>query len=126
MKNLSVLICAVCFSILAAGCGTFAQTPEQKAADEALVMSSLQNGDYYIVIDRIIPRRFPAKESMEGYTVSIKDNVLKCYLPYIGQANFSYPNEDAIAIDAENVPGNANRVTYKLWHSLCRRDGETD
>ena len=102
IKRLTVL--AVAFII--AGCGAFVQTPQEKEETAALVKDAIQNTDVYIVIDRIQPRAFPQKESMEGYTVSIKDGLLKCYLPYIGRADFSFPNEDAIAVDADNVPVN--------------------
>ena len=81
IKRLTVL--AVAFII--AGCGAFVQTPQEKEETAALVKDAIQNTDVYIVIDRIQPRAFPQKESMEGYTVSIKDGLLKCYLPYIGK-----------------------------------------
>ena len=101
-KRLTVLALA----FMLAGCGAFQQTPQQKAEQEQMVRSALENQDIYIVIDRIAPQRFPQKETMDGYTISIKDGLLKCYLPYIGRADFSFPNEDAIAVDADNVPIN--------------------
>ena len=89
-----------------AGCGAFTQTPQEKEETANFVTNGIENGDIYIVIDRIQPRSFPQKETMEGYSLSIKDGLLKCYLPYIGRADFSFPNEDAIAVDADNVPVN--------------------
>ena len=89
-----------------AGCGAFSQTPQEKEETSNLVTNAIENGDIYIVIDRIQPRSFPQKETMDGYSISIKDGLLKCYLPYIGRADFSFPNEDAIAVDADNVPIN--------------------
>lgn len=89
-----------------AGCGAFTQTPQEKEETANLVTNAIENGDFYIVVDRIQPRSFPQKETMEGYSISIKDGILKCYLPYIGRADVSFPNEDAIAVDADNVPVN--------------------
>ncbi|MBP5391124.1 MAG: DUF4251 domain-containing protein [Bacteroidales bacterium] len=89
-----------------AGCGAFSQTPQEKEETSNLVTNAIENGDIYIVIDRIQPRSFPQKETLDGYSISIKDGLLKCYLPYIGRADFSFPNEDAIAVDADNVPIN--------------------
>lgn len=89
-----------------AGCGAFTQTPQEKEETANLVTNAIENGDFYIVVDRIQPRSFPQKETMEGYSISIKDGILNCYLPYIGRADVSFPNEDAIAVDADNVPVN--------------------
>ncbi|MBQ6311455.1 MAG: DUF4251 domain-containing protein [Bacteroidales bacterium] len=87
-----------------AGCGAFTQTPQEKEETANLVTNGIENGDIYIVIDRIQPRSFPQKETMDGYSISIKDGLLKCYLPYMGRVETSFPNEDAIAVDADNVP----------------------
>ncbi|MBP5518485.1 MAG: DUF4251 domain-containing protein [Bacteroidales bacterium] len=106
MKTFRLILASACLAVILASCGAFVQTPQEKEETAALVKDAIQNTDVYIVIDRIQPRAFPQKESMEGYTVSIKDGLLKCYLPYIGRADFSFPNEDAIAVDADNVPVN--------------------
>ena len=36
-----------------AGCGAFTQTPQEKEETSNLVTNSIENGDIYIVIDRI-------------------------------------------------------------------------
>lgn len=87
-----------------AGCGAFTQTPQEKEEAANLVANAIELGDIYIVIDRIQPRSLPQKETMDGYSISIKDGILKCYLPYIGSVYTTFFNEDAIAVDADNVP----------------------
>lgn len=106
MKTIKTTLLALAAAFMLAGCGAFSQTPQEKAETAASVTNAIQNQDIYIVIDRIQPKSFPQKETMDGYSLSIKDGVLKCYLPYIGRADFSFPNEDAIAVDADNVPVN--------------------
>jgi len=106
MKTIRTTLLALAATLMLAGCGAFSQTPQEQAETAASVVNAIQNQDIYIVIDRIQPMSFPQKETMDGYNLSIKDGILKCYLPYIGKANFSYPNEDAIAVDADNVPVN--------------------
>ena len=107
MKTFKTTVLAlIATAFVFAGCGAFTQTPLEKEQTAALVSNAIQDGDIYIVIDRIQPRAFPQKETMDGYSISIKDGILKCYLPYVGRANFSFPNEDAIAVDADNVPVN--------------------
>ena len=110
IKRLTVL--AVAFII--AGCGAFVQTPQEKEETAALVKDAIQNTDVYIVIDRIQPRAFPQKESMEGYTVSIKDGLLKCYLPYIGRADFSNPPRRKC--DALLEFSFENRYNYEIFY----------
>ena len=100
----SAFLALVSAAFLFAGCGAFTQTPQEKEETANLVTNGIENGDIYIVIDRIQPRSFPQKETMDGYSISIKDGILKCYLPYIGRTDTSFLNEDAIAIDADNVP----------------------
>lgn len=106
MKTIRTTLLALAATLMLAGCGAFSQTPQEQAETAASVVNAIQNQDIYIVIDRIQPMSFPQKETMDGYNLSIKDGILKCYLPYIGKANFSYPNEDAIAVDADNVAVN--------------------
>ena len=100
----TTFLALIATAFVLAGCGAFTQTPQEKEETANLVTNSIENGDIYIVIDRIQPKSFPQKETMDGYSLSIKDGLLKCYLPYIGRADFSFPNEDAIAVDADNVP----------------------
>lgn len=88
------------------------------SAAEALVMNSVENQDLYIEIDRIVPRKLPQKETLDGYTISIKDGILKCYLPYIGEVRYSFSDENAIAIDANKVPVKT-KVTYNPPYKKC-------
>jgi len=115
IRQLTVLAAAV---FMLTGCGAFVQTPEEKAETAAMVTKAVEDTDIYIEIDRIQPRVFPQRETMDGYSISIKDGILKCYLPYMGRAEFSFPNEDAIAVDADYVPVNV-RTTYDPPRRKC-------
>ena len=81
MKTFKTTVLAlIATAFVFAGCGAFTQTPQEKEQTAALVSNAIQDGDIYIVIDRIQPRAFPQKETMDGYSISIKDGILKCYL----------------------------------------------
>lgn len=89
-----------------------------EAAAAPIVTAALSNSDFYIEVERIMPRKYPAKETMDGYTVSLKDNILKCYLPYIGEVRYSFSNDDAIAISA-NKTAVTPKVTMNPPYKKC-------
>lgn len=142
MKTFKLILASVIIAIILASCGTSkkavgvmgaggmvedaevldavpAPMPvPAAAAAEAMVMRSLENEDIYIEIDRIIPRKMPQKETMDGYTISIKDGILKCYLPYVGEIRYSFSDNNAIAIDANKVPVKT-KITYNPPYKKC-------
>ena len=142
MKNnlFKTIACLAVFSagIILSGCGTSRKAVIGSAAEagggiplpasakptyssspaSAAVSSALDNKDFYIEIERIVPKKMPPKETLDGYTISIKDNTLNCYLPYIGEVRYSFTNDNAIAIDAKNVPVNM-KVTMNPPHKNC-------
>ena len=135
MKTFRIISVAVA-ALLLASCGTSRKasavlggamsSPMEEAAmpvpavsaAEAMVINSVENQDIYIEIDRIVPRKLPQRETMDGYTISIKDGILKCYLPYIGEVRYSFSNDNAIAIDADKVPVKT-KVTYNPPYKKC-------
>ena len=142
MKTFKLILTSVIAAIILASCGTSKKAvgvmgaggvvedaevldavpapmpvPAVSAA-EAMVMHSLENEDIYIEIDRIIPRKMPQKETMDGYTISIKDGILKCYLPYIGELRYSFSDNNAIAIDANKVPVKT-KIIYNPPYKKC-------
>ena len=135
MKTFRIISVAVA-ALLLASCGTSRKasavlggamsSPMEEAAmpvpavsaAEAMVINSVENQDIYIEIDRIVPMKLPQRETMDGYTISIKDGILKCYLPYIGEVRYSFSNDNAIAIDADKVPVKT-KVTYNPPYKKC-------
>ena len=104
MKTTIVKLFVAIFAFAAlCSCGTSANST-QKDQPQQNVVESLDSLDIYIVINRIIPKSMPPRESMDGYFLSIKDGVLTCYLPFIGSAHGSFLNSNEIAIDVENTP----------------------
>ena len=142
IHKIPALMMALAVCIFATGCGASRRVAKDKVATPAtedvifedyeapmeakpmeaapapIVTSSLESGDFFIEVERIMPRKYPAKETMDGYTVSLKDNILKCYLPYIGEVRYSFSNDDAIAIST-NKTAVTPKVTMNPSYKKC-------
>ena len=104
MKTIFVKLCVAIFAFAAlCSCGISADSTQK---DQPLqnVVDNLDSVDLYIVINRIIPKYMPPRESMDGYFLSLKDGILTCYLPFIGSAHGAFLNSNEIAIDVEDTP----------------------
>ena len=72
--------------LLATGCGTLAQTPEEKRAEEKLVRQRLDERAYVIDIDYMIPQRGAGKFVGGAYSITVDGDVINSHLPYSGVA----------------------------------------
>lgn len=113
--TLAAAVVAVCIS----GCGgTGSRVPAE--ANE-LVLNSIENNDFYIEIEKIKPEKQSARLVDEAYTVSIKDDILQCNLPYIGALRYSFSKKEAVALNADNVsitPKVTIKPPYKKYYAL--------
>ncbi len=57
----------------------------RKARTAAAVSECIKNKDITVTVDRIYPLKGIAKNSTDGYTISLSNDTLNCYLPYFGE-----------------------------------------
>lgn len=99
-------IFAVC--ILITLCNTaFSQSRKEKKAARAaeleqFVVNGINNKDVYIDIYKICPQGQDTRNSSPGYYLSIKDNSISCYLPYIGACKTAVIGDLDLSITAKN------------------------
>ena len=82
-----VLLAAI---LLAGGCASLRQTPEEKERIANLVDERLNDGRYRIDIDYMIPRRGSGKAVTSSYGITVDGSVIDSHLPYAGVA-YSVP-----------------------------------
>ncbi|MBQ1886065.1 MAG: DUF4251 domain-containing protein [Bacteroidales bacterium] len=102
-----------------AGCGGTGSKVSAEANE--LVLNSIENKDFFIEIEKIKPEKQAAKDAGEPCTISIKDDILKCKLPYVGELRYSFSKKDAVALNADNVsitPKVTIRPPYKKYYAL--------
>lgn len=104
MKNItriiSIVAAATVLGIFLVSCGTTVQSGNNNVTVTQKV--NVKTNDFYVEVDRIIPLGFPQKETLDGYFLSVKGDTLNCMLPYIGKANLSFADENAISIEADD------------------------
>lgn len=104
MKNItriiSLVAAAAVLGIFLVSCGTTVQSGNNNVTVTQKV--NVKTNDFYVEVDRIIPLGFPQKETLDGYFLSVKGDTLNCMLPYIGKANLSFADENAISIEADD------------------------
>ena len=111
----AVVLAAVCFS----GCGGTSSRAGAEA--DYIVLNAIENNDFYIEIEEIKPEKSAVRPAEEACTISIKDDILKCKLPYIGEVRYSFSKKDAVALNAENVsitPKVTVKPQYKKYYAL--------
>ncbi|MBQ2492317.1 MAG: DUF4251 domain-containing protein [Bacteroidales bacterium] len=111
----AVAMAAVCLS----GCGGSGSSVPAEASE--IVLNSIENNDFYIDIEKIKPEKNPVTSAEGSCTISIKDDILSCRLPYIGELRYSFSKKDAVALNAENVsitPKVTVRPPYKKYYAL--------
>ncbi len=76
--------------ILAAGCGTLSQTPEQKQEERErvalLVQQKLDAMQYVIDVNYMIPIRGGARSLTSDYFIAVDGSRINSHLPYFGVA----------------------------------------
>lgn len=71
--------------LMLSGCAAMRMTPEQQARQKQLVEEKIQNHQFTISIDRMLPMRGAAR-NIQGYSLQVDGNRLISYLPYFGVA----------------------------------------
>lgn len=71
--------------LMLSGCAALRMTPEQEARQKQLVEEKIQNRQFTISIDRMLPMR-GAPRNIQGYSLQLDGNRLISYLPYFGVA----------------------------------------
>lgn len=72
--------------LLAGGCASLKQTPEEKARMAQLVDQRLNDRQFRINIDYMSPRRGGGQAVTSAYSITVDGNVIDSHLPYIGVA----------------------------------------
>ena len=70
--------------------GTKMTKQEIKAARAQHVREGIENRDFKIIVDRMYPMRMPARHLSTLYSLEVKGDTIKSYLPYFGRA-YSVP-----------------------------------
>lgn len=127
MKHATKLIVLLATVAMLCSCGASSQERKAaKAAEEAQyakqIDAAMNNLDFTIEINRIIPRSFPSKSTQDGYTLQYKDGLLTCYLPYFGTARTAvFGNEEvSIVADKQEVQMNTDFTKSGQYRMSCK------
>ena len=78
-------------SVMASGCATSkGLTKEEKAANEAALREAIENRMFVVEVDRALPMGGGSRMLTTSYSLEIKGDEVKSYLPYFGRA-YSVP-----------------------------------
>jgi hypothetical protein len=101
MKHFT-LFAALCITLAAISCGSARALAQDKKDDNQQVQQKLDAKDYTINVDYMIPMRGSSQALTTPYSLTIKDNTVKSYLPYFGQArSIPYGGGDALNFEDE-------------------------
>ena len=114
----TVAVVAV-LGIFMVSCGTIVQSGNNNVTVTQKV--NVNTSDFYVEVDRIIPLGFPQKETLDGYFLSVKGDTLNCMLPYIGKANLSFADENAISIEADDY-----KISPKAYYNEKKKGYQVD
>ena len=81
MKQFIIIVSAL---LVAVGCGTMGQTPEERQAEARQVQELLDGRAYVIDINYMIPLRGPGRALTSPYSITIDGTVIYSHLPYTG------------------------------------------
>ena len=99
MKKSLILILSA--ALMICGCSSMRLTPEEKAQIEATVQENLDNRQYVIEVDQMVPLRGGSKH-VTDYSVEVDGDVLKSHLPYIGSAwNLPYGGGQGLTFESK-------------------------
>ena len=123
MKKLFFAVSMFAVAAVAAVCLPGCGGPGSSVPAEAneIVLSSIENNDFYIQIEKIKPENKSVTSTEGPCTISIKDDIISCRLPYVGELKYSLSKKDAVALNAENVsitPKVTVRPPYKKYYAL--------
>lgn len=84
LPRFSLLLAATAAALTLASCSTM--TPQRKAALEEEVQRCLEERDYTVRINYMMPLRGGSRALGGDYSIQVKDGMLHSYLPYLGVA----------------------------------------
>ena len=83
MKQFVIIVSAL---LVAVGCGTLGQTPEDRQAEAEQIRQLLDSRTYVIDITYMIPLRGPGRALTSPYSITVDGTVIHSHLPYSGVA----------------------------------------
>lgn len=99
MKKFAFIIASL--AALAAGFTAKASSDE----DNKEVIDRIAKRDLTVVVDMIMPMVGPARQSLDGYTLTIHDGKVDADLPFIGESHAAIvPGVDEVGIRFDNCP----------------------
>lgn len=108
MKFIQRLLFFALMVMVIASCGTAYQQKRAaaKKAERLVYTRALENCDFILEVNRIIPRGFPARASNGEYTLRLEGDIVDTRLPYFGsshEAQYGGVDEISIVFDKEKV-----------------------
>ena len=105
MQRILFLVCTV---FLLASCGTSnrAVRSAEEAAERAAIVQAIEQADFILDVNYIIPQGFPSKSSTGEYSLRLHGDVVTTRLPFIGtsrEATYAGVDEISIVFDKEKV-----------------------
>lgn len=83
MKRIFFLLAAA--ALLLSGCASMRLTPEEKAMIERQVQENLDDRNFIIDVDQMLPSR-GISQHVDNYSIKVDGETLDSHLPYVGQA----------------------------------------
>lgn len=85
------VLMGILLSVLMTGCfSSKSATKEDKAAKEIALRKAIENRDFVIEVDRMLPANGRSRTLTSPYSLTIKNEEVKSHLPYFGRA-YSVP-----------------------------------
>ncbi|MDR2917353.1 MAG: DUF4251 domain-containing protein [Tannerella sp.] len=77
-------------SVIISGCSSSKALTTEGAAQEAELRKAIENHEFVIDVDRMLPMSGPSRTLTSSYSLEINGDKVKSYLPYFGRA-YSVP-----------------------------------
>lgn len=96
------LLAGLVLAMMVSGCSSSkGLTKEEKAAQEAVLRQAIESRTFYIDVNRMIPTSGKSQALTSSYSVEIKENQIKSYLPYFGRVHsVPYGGGNGLIFDA--------------------------
>ena len=105
MKRILFFICTMVLLSSCGASGRAARTAEE-AAERAAIVQAIEQADFILDVNHIIPQGFPAKSTTGEYVLRLKGDVVTTRLPFIGvsrEATYAGVDEISIVFEDEKV-----------------------
>ena len=105
MKRILFFICTMVLLSSCGASGRAARTAEE-AAERAAIIQAIEQADFILDVNHIIPQGFPAKSTTGEYELRLKGDVVTTRLPFIGvsrEATYAGVDEISIVFEDEKV-----------------------